>query len=81
VSTDNQKLVSFLRLVYRITANQETTPGWRGFVFSLVAMVSIPLLFGTSVALGGSSPVLVGALSIQLLYGLWIFTRLLIHRN
>jgi hypothetical protein len=71
----------FLRLVYRHTANQETTPGWRGFIFSLAAMVAIPLLFATSIASGGSSALLVFALSTQLLYGLWIFMRLLIHRN
>ena len=71
----------FLGLVYKHTANQDTTPGWLGFVFSLAAMVAIPLLFGTSVALGGDSALLVFALSTQLLYGLWIFMRLLIHRN
>ena len=70
-----------LRLVYRHTANQETTPGWRGFLFSSTAMVAIPLLFGASIASGESSPLLVFALSTQLLYGLWIFMRLLIHRN
>ena len=71
----------FLRLVYRHTANQETTPGWVGFIFSLAAMVAIPLLFATSIALGGSSEYLIFALSTQVLYGLWIFMRLLIHRN
>jgi hypothetical protein len=71
----------FLRLVYQHTANQDTTPGWRGFFFSLAAMIAIPLLFGTSIASGGSSTLLVFALSTQLLYGLWIFMRLLIHRN
>ncbi len=71
----------FLRLVYKHTANQDTTPGWRGFLFSLGAMVAIPLLFGASIAWGGSSPLLVFALSMQLLYGVWIFMRLLIHRN
>jgi hypothetical protein len=39
------------------------------------------VLFGSSIALGGSSPLLVFALSTQLIYGLWIFMRLLIHRN
>jgi len=71
----------FISLVYEHTANQDTTPGWRGFLLSLAAMVAIPLLFGTSIALGGSSALLVFALSTQLLYGLWIFMRLLIHRN
>jgi hypothetical protein len=70
-----------LRLVYRHTANQDTTPGWHGFLFSLASMVAIPLLFGASIASGGSSVLLVFALSTQLLYGLWIFMRLLIHRN
>ena len=73
--------VYFLRLVYGHTANQETTPGWRGFIFSLAAMVAIPLLFATSIASGGSPAYLIFALSTQLLYGLWIFMRLLIHRN
>jgi len=73
--------VYFLRLVYQHTVNQETTPGWRAFFFSLAAMIAIPVLFGTSIASGGSSALLVFALSTQLLYGLWIFTRLLIHRN
>ncbi len=42
-----------LRLVYRHTANQDTTPGWHGFLFSLASMVAIPLLFGASIASGG----------------------------
>jgi hypothetical protein len=71
----------FIRLVYKHTADQETTPGWRGFLFSLAAMVASPLLFGTSIASGGSTALLVFALSTQLLYGVWIFMRLLIHRN
>jgi hypothetical protein len=71
----------FLRLVYRHTANQETTPGWWGFVFSFAVLIAIPLLFGASISWGGSSVLLVFALSTQLLYGLWIFMRLLIHRN
>jgi hypothetical protein len=71
----------FLHLVYQHTVNQETTPGWLGFLFSCAAMVAIPLLFGTSIASGNSSALLVFALSTQLLYGLWIFMRLLIHRN
>jgi hypothetical protein len=44
----------FLRLVYKHTANQDTTPGWRGFVFSLAAIIAIPLLFGTSIASGAA---------------------------
>ena len=49
--------------------------------FMLAAMVAIPLLFGASIALGGSSMFLVFALSTQLVSGLWILLRLLIHRN
>jgi len=44
-------------------------------------MIAITLLFGTSFAWEGSSTLLVFALSTQLLYGLWVFMRLLIHRN
>ena len=39
------------------------------------------VLLGTSAASGGSIGLLVSALSLQLLFGLWIFTRLLIYRN
>jgi hypothetical protein len=81
VLTQTPTSAYFLRLIYKHTANQETTPGWRGFFFSLAAMVAIPLLFGASVATGGRSTPLVFALSTQVLYGLWIFMRLLIHRN
>ena len=70
-----------LRLVYRHTVNRETTPGWRGFTFSLGAMIVAPIFFGASVASGGNSTLFVFGLSTQLLYGLWIFMRLLIHRN
>ncbi len=39
------------------------------------------LLFGASLVLGGIKGAIVSALSIQLLYGIWIFVRLLTHRN
>jgi hypothetical protein len=71
----------FVHVVYKHTANKETTPGWRAFFFSATAMLAMPLLFATSIAMGGSSALLIFALSTQLLYGLWIFMRLLIHRN
>jgi hypothetical protein len=71
----------FIRRVYGHTANQETSPGWWGFVFSLAAMGAIPLLFGASVALGGNPGYLLFAMATQLIYGLWIFIRLLLHRN
>jgi hypothetical protein len=71
----------FLRRIHSHTANQETTPGWWGFVYSFAALVAIPLLFGASIFWEGGSVLLVFALSTQLLYGLWIFMRLLIHRN
>ena len=71
----------FIPRAYRYASDPNASPGWWGFGVSSSAMGLSLLLLSASVASGGSMGMLVSALSVQLLFGLWIFTRLLIYRN
>lgn len=71
----------FIPRAYRYASDPSASPGWWGFGVSTGSMGLSLALLSTSVASGGSMGLLVSALSVQLLFGLWVFTRLLIYRN
>ena len=71
----------FIPRAFRYASDPSATPGWWGFGVSSSSMMLSLVLLGTSAASGGSIGLLVSALSLQLLFGLWVFTRLLIYRN
>lgn len=70
----------FVRRAYGFASDPTASTGWWGFWLTACGTILSALLFGTSVALGGSPGVLISALSVQLLFGLWVFMRLLVHR-
>ncbi len=59
----------------------QVTTGLPAFLATLVPTWLAFGLFTSRVFLGGSTGFLVAALSIQLLFGRWVFTRALTQRN
>jgi hypothetical protein len=71
----------FCRLAVRNFRDPETTTGWGAFVATAGGTSAILVAFVTGAAEGGELGWLVSAVSGQLLFGLWVFTRMLLHRN
>ncbi len=65
----------------RYAADPSTSTSWWVVGANILFTSTSLLLFGASLVLGGIKGAIVSALSIQLLYGIWIFVRLLTHRN
>ena len=66
---------------YRLAADPTASTSWS--VFALIAgfTIPIPLLLVASIVMRGSQGFLVSSLFVQLLFGLWAFTRVLTHQN
>lgn len=70
---------SFRAHQYRV--DPEASTGWLAFLLTATPAWIAALLFAGCLAAGGSMGLLVGGLSFQLLFGLWLFTRILTQRN
>jgi hypothetical protein len=70
----------FVRLAYTFALDREATTGWWGFTVVVTSTNLSLLLYLASILQGGRLALLVGALAVQLLFGLWVFTRLMVHR-
>jgi len=71
----------FISRAYGFAADPNATTRWWAFGATAGFTGLSLLLFVASLAMGGHPGPLVSALSVQLLFGLWVFTRVLIHRN
>ena len=71
----------FSRRAYQYFVDPTTTTGALAFLLTAVPVSTAAALFATSLLVGGSMGFLVSALSVQLLFGLWLFTRILTQRN
>ena len=73
--------VYFSSRAYRYMRDPETTTGWLAFLLTAVpAWLAAGLMF-SALTSGGSMGLLVAGLSVQLMFGLWLFTRILTQRN
>ena len=73
--------IYFVRLAYGFVADREASTGWLGFGVVVGSTGFSLLLIGLSILFGGNVGFLVSALSVQLLFGLWVFMRLLVLRH
>jgi hypothetical protein len=66
---------------YRLAADPTASTSWSvlGLITSFNILIS--LLLVASIVMGGSQGFLVSSLFVQLLFGLWAFTRVLTHQN
>lgn len=71
----------FSSRAYQYLTDPEASTGWMAFLLTVVpAWLAAGLMLGVLVQ-GGSMGLLVSGLSVQLLFGLWLFTRILTQRN
>ena len=71
----------FSSRAYEFFVDPETTTGWLALLLTAVPAWCAAGLLVAVPARGGSMALLVAALSVQLLFGLWLFTRILTQRN
>ena len=74
-------LLPYLRSGLRFVRDPTSTTRPWVLAVSLGIILTVLALFGGNVALGGRSWPLIGGLYLLLLYGLWMFTRILTLRN
>ena len=72
---------NFVIRAYRLAADPTASTSWSVFGLIVGFLVAIPLLFCASLVLGSSLGFLLAALFVQILFGLWAFTRVLTRRN
>lgn len=73
--------IYFSSHAYRYVVDPEATTGWPAFLLTVVPAWLAAALLACGLARGGSMGLLVAGLSTQLLFGLWLFTRILTQRN
>jgi len=71
----------FSFFVWRFAMEPAASTGWGGVAITIGATSACFLLLSASAIQGGHLGLLVSGLSAQILFGLWVFTRLLVHRN
>jgi hypothetical protein len=70
----------FSVFVWRFAIEPTASTSWGGVAITICSTSACFLLLSAIAIQGGSLGLLVSGLSTQLLFGLWVFTRLLIHR-
>jgi hypothetical protein len=73
--------VYFSRRAYEYLADPQATTGWLAFLGTAVPAWLAAAFFAAGLIAGGSIGFLVAGLSFQLMFGLWLFTRILTQRN
>ena len=71
----------FSVFVWKFAMEPAASTGWGGVAITTGSTCACFLLLSASAMQGGSLGLLVSGLSAQILFGLWVFTRLLIHRH
>jgi hypothetical protein len=71
----------FSRRAHSYFVDPEASTGWSGLLATAVPTWLAAAFFAAGLLGGGSMGFLVAGLSFQLLFGLWLFTRILTQRN
>jgi hypothetical protein len=66
---------------YQYVVDPRATTGWLAFLLTSIPAWLAAVLLALGLITGGSMGFLVAGLSVQLLFGLWLFTRILTQRN